>query len=427
MIDISSDIKVHKVNSGDGHCFFGYYDLSPESPDGSKILVCKCAFIDRMPRKMDELEVGYFDVTTESYYKIGATTAWSFQEGCRLQWIDDSKVIYNVRRSNRFGAVVYNLITECIEKEYDVPIYSINVASQSAVTYSFIRNKYNYAYDELDQKCDQLMMGIYRLNLITGKSDLLVSLDEMKKQVGSTTSSHWLEHAVINQRGDTFFFYHRWYDENNEMHTRFCVSDMDGKVTTLLNNKFCSHAGWKGSDCITAWGRMPNAVNSIQKNGFLVKTGLYRTMVNIYHKIIRNDSVRQKFTNDSYIIFDLIERQTKKLDCNEFISDGHCTWSFDEKYMLTDTYPDYEHKRSLLFYDEMNGKVYLLGKFNALPDKQYADGEDWDVSPMRCDLHPKQTYSQNKIYFDSVHEGKRGLYSISVSGILSAMKGEVIR
>ena len=89
MIDLTSDVLVERVTNINDQYFFGYYDMSPESPDGTKVLVNKPRFIDHMPMVDDELEIGYIDLTAKSFNKIAETHAWNFQEGCRLQWLSD--------------------------------------------------------------------------------------------------------------------------------------------------------------------------------------------------------------------------------------------------------------------------------------------------------------------------------------------------
>ena len=57
MIDLTSDVLVERVTNINDQYFFGYYDMSPESPDGTKVLVNKPRFIDHMPMVDDELEI----------------------------------------------------------------------------------------------------------------------------------------------------------------------------------------------------------------------------------------------------------------------------------------------------------------------------------------------------------------------------------
>ena len=118
---ILDKVSTYRAAYGDSNYFFGYYDVSPESPDGARILACRAKFIDHMPSANDELEIGYLDrnvcseaenfgekkhIAEDGFSILDTTTSWNFQEGCRLQWLDNYRAIYNSRymdgEKNRF-------------------------------------------------------------------------------------------------------------------------------------------------------------------------------------------------------------------------------------------------------------------------------------------------------------------------------------
>lgn len=418
----SNDITIERLTPEEGEFFFGYYDISPESPDGTKILVNKAPFIDKMPKAGDELEVGYIDVKTLAYTPIGKTSAWNFQEGCRLQWIDETRVIYNIREGHGFKSVIYDFAQAGPIRTYDIPIYSIS--PEYALSYSFTHNKYNYAHTDYELAQDPYKDGVYLLNLDNGSYRRIISNKTLDKLAGIDESNGHVEYCVFNPKGDRFYLYYRWNEKNGAAHTMLCVSDLEGNVNPLLNSNFISHAGWCGNEKITAWGRLPGRLNAVQSNSFLKKTGLWKVAVGLFHRMVKDSKIRQKLTNDAYIMFDLVSGNNDKLENNDFTSDGHCTWSSDAKFMLTDTYPDESDKRHLMIYDVERNLVYLLGSFYSYPDNMKEKDSLWNSSAMRCDLHPKWGRRQGYIYFDSVHEGYRGLYRIDISKILEGNVGE---
>ena len=144
MKSVIEQVKVKRITPDGKHCFFGYYDISPESPDGSKVLYNTAPFNDHMPDKSDRMEVGYCDVKSGDYHKIDVTSAWNFQEGCRLQWINAKDVIYNIRSEKGYGSKIYNVESETIVRKFDRPIYSISSDGLYALTYNFNRNRYCY-------------------------------------------------------------------------------------------------------------------------------------------------------------------------------------------------------------------------------------------------------------------------------------------
>ena len=97
--------------------------------------------------------------------------------------------------------------------------------------------------------------------------------------------------------------------------------------------------------------------------------------------------------------------------------DGHPSFSPSKRFILTDTYPDKNHRRTLILYDTKLKQKHILGKFYSLPNKKYSKDPNWDSSGMRCDLHPRWNRDGTKVCIDSVHEGYRGMYIIEVPKI----------
>ena len=79
--------------------------------------------------------------------------------------------------------------------------------------------------------------------------------------------------------------------------------------------------------------------------------------------------------------------------------------------MLTDTYPDKEEKRGLILFDRDTDTRYDLGRFSS-PRSEQQPGD------IRCDLHPRWSADGNRITFDAIHEGFRGIYMMDISGLV---------
>lgn len=414
MIDATSISNIERVSEKGKNTFFGYYDISPESPDGTKVLVSHPPFIDRMPTTEDKLEIGYIE-NCEEFVRIGTTKAWNFQEGCRLQWIDDDRVAYNVMQEGAIGSEIYSISDHKVIHTYNYPLYSINRKSNTAIAYNMYRSRYCYAHTGKEETTDYAKDGIYILDLETGERRLLVSIKELSKETKTSANNNWVEHAVFNPKGDRFFFFHRWTLDRGGFITRLCVSDLDGNVKTLLNSGMCSHAGWINNDKLSAWARMPRGGGVSSVGGALKRTEGWRIAVELYHKLIKNPKVQQRITNDAYILFDLRNDKVDKINNADFIRDGHETWSRDSRWMVTDSYPDKKNMRSLMLYDSEKDNVYLLGKFYSYPEIN--SNSYINIPGIRCDLHPKWSYQEKYIYFDSTHEGYRGLYKVDISRI----------
>ena len=86
------------------------------------------------------------------------------------------------------------------------------------------------------------------------------------------------------------------------------------------------------------------------------------------------------------------------------IMDGHPTYSYDGKYVVTDTYPDRRRIQSIYVMD--GKKVKKVAKVFS-PFKYGGD--------VRCDLHPRWSKDGKQICFDGSFDGKRGIYAVDTS------------
>jgi hypothetical protein len=93
-------------------CFFGFHDVKPFSINGDKLLSNKLTIPLRMPTKEDILKIGYFSGENFSeWHQLDETRAWNYHKGCRLQWIDESHVIYNSSDGKALYSTICSLTT----------------------------------------------------------------------------------------------------------------------------------------------------------------------------------------------------------------------------------------------------------------------------------------------------------------------------
>lgn len=103
------------------------------------------------------------------------------------------------------------------------------------------------------------------------------------------------------------------------------------------------------------------------------------------------------------------DRTDKFMHCwSQLSNDGHPSYSRDGKWIVTDTYPDRARVAEIKLMDgtdERKNKIRVIARVFA-PFRYDND--------TRCDLHPRWNHTGNKICFDSVFEGHRGLYIVPV-------------
>lgn len=376
---IKSEGKIIRVSPNDDmEYFFGYYDKSPWDASDRYMLCLRAKNTYKSVAPSEPAEIILIDTDENySYRVLGSTHAWNVQQGCMLQWLGPDykeKIIYNDFRNNRYCSVILN-INNGQEEIIPMPVYSVSQDGKFALTLDFSRlNRLRpgYGYSNLpdstsSEKCPQDPC-IWYINLDTKEVNPLLSYNdflEFETREDMLTAEHKVNHIMLNPSGNRFMVLHRWLN-GSKKYTRLVTVNIDGTDMFNLNDDdMTSHCIWKNDFEILAYAHKRN-----EGNGYY----LFKDKTNMYEKM-----------------------------WPELINDGHPSYSPDGSKVVTDTYPNASRLSTIYLIEDQN--VNIIGKVFA-PFKY-----DNDV---RCDLHPRWNRSGNKICFDSVFEGKRGLYIITL-------------
>jgi hypothetical protein len=385
--DRSAEMEVRCATPRTRNHFFGYYDKFPWDKAGRYLLALGTSFIDRPPMPEDVAAISMVDLADGGKeIPLDETLAWNWQQGTHLQWlgtVPDRLIIYNMRDGDRYIGMIRDVFTGETRK-LPRPIYAVIRDGTQAVTLNFSRvhrHRPGYGYngvpDAWENDPHPAEDGIYWMDLATGDNRLIISLDQIV-QIGHDDTmdggSHWFNHLQFNHDGSRFIFLHRW-KYGPSWRTRLFTAAPDGSsIYCVSDHEMTSHFDWRSSTQILAWARR--------------------------HGI-----------GDRYFIF---TDQTDKLEVmgeGILTTDGHCSYSPDGRWVLTDTYPDKEHKRTLLLYRPDDQRRVDIGRFYAPPEL---------AGEIRCDLHPRWNRDGTQVCFDSAHEGDRQMYTIDVSAITKA-------
>lgn len=376
----------HAVSSGPLNHFFGYYDKCPWDTSGQFLLGSQIGFYERNPTKGESLTVGYIDLAENNrLIPLDTTQAWSWQQGTMLQWLgESSEVIYNTTEGNRYVATVRNISTGQT-RHLPRPIYAVSRDGRQAVTLDFERvNRLRpgYGYIALpEQDADDhapKAKGIYWMDLRTGANKLILSLDWAANNLVDNRfagAEHWFNALQFNPSGTRFIFLHRWRQPNQRSwFTRTYTAKPDGTEVRLLSDvNVFSHFDWRDDQTILAWTRT---------NDF----------------------------GDHYYLIDDLTAHHSVFGGGILTQDGHCSYSPDREWILTDTYPGKDHEQTLMLYHIKKSKRIDIGHFKETPKII--------GTPFRCDLHPRWNRDGTKVCIDSTHSGARQIYVINVGDII---------
>lgn len=377
---IKSEGNIKRISPQDGkEYFFGYYDKSPWDKSNRYMLCLRVNNTYKSVAPSDEAEIVIFDTENENSYEVIAKTkAWNVQQGCMLQWLGpnyDEKIIYNDFRNGKYCSVILNIRTK-EEKVIEMPVYSVSKDGKIALTLDFsrlhrLRKGYGYSNIEESTKDEKCPKGacVWKINLENGTiSELLKYSDfaNFETRVEMEGAEHKVNHIMINPSGDRFMVLHRWFKGNNK-YSRLITVNIDGtEMYNLSDDNMVSHCCWKNDNYILGYER------------------------------------KKETGNAYYLMKDKSNEYTLKF--KELSSDGHPSYSPNGNEIITDTYPNRSRVASI--YHIKNDNPIKIARVFA-PFKY-----DNDV---RCDLHPRWDRKGNKICFDSVFEGRRGLYIIELN------------
>ncbi|MDE6860123.1 MAG: hypothetical protein K2J65_06905 [Duncaniella sp.] len=369
--------------------FYGFHDCCPWSPDESKILACHNYFDLRMPLPEEKIDIGYFDFNDGkigNFHKISESTAWNYHKGCRLQWIDNERLIFNSSNCNKLISVIININDHSsIQIPYPIDTIYNDKSELIATSFSYERLErcmpgYGYPYTD-EGFCDENIVdntGLFIINLTTGHRELVASLEKIatiSNQPKNDDCIHFVTHSEFSLDGRyVSFLYRRIPRHGNFMKrwTQIIVFDRHTKdISVLPTQDSGSHYVWNTKNQIIA---------SCILNG-----------------------------NSCHALIDVPSNKINIIAQESLNSDGHQSFISDTSF-VSDTYPDRRRMAHLYKTDITTDKTTLIASVFSPKDFQTKDFH----CHIACDLHPRVSPSGQYVSFDSPRTGKRGLYIMKI-------------
>ncbi len=362
--------------SPNGHSFFGYYDKSPWNHAGN------CVLTHEVSR--NRCDVVLLDRDKKERRIVGTTDCWNWQQGAMLQWVgkSDRRIAFNSLRNNVLGAVICDTQSHAVHF-VPWPIQAIHPNGNAALSLNYLRlykarpiYGYSIKADNFAGEMDPSAEGIWKVDLSEGHGELLINLAQLRKDCGFNGLAPELEHVnhcIFNPSGSRFAFLYR-YSLNGVGYSRlYCASATDGSFRLLHCSRKISHYHWRDDANLLAW--------------------------------MRTDE-----WDDHYYLIDVNERRFSIVGEGvvDAGGDGHCSFTRDRNFVLSDTYPDKVRHQHLFIYDIRRASKIPAGSFFS-PWRYYEDN--------RCDLHPRFSPDDRLISFDSAHTGSRMQYVLPVPGL----------
>lgn len=390
-----SEGDVVRVSPDDGfEYFYGYYDKSPWDVTDRYMICLKVKQAYKSVAPKEPGVVGVIDTQDgNKFIKIGVTHSWNVQQSCMAQWMGpdfETRILYNDFRNGHYCAVIYNFKEH--KEERVLPMAAYDVARDGGFILSLDfsrlhRMRPGYGYSNLPDTTKGVLCPdkgcIWKVDVADGKVTELFKYTDFaafEPDESMKGAEHKVNHLMISPNCKRFMVLHRWF-QNGRKHTRLVTVNIDKtEMYNLSDDVFVSHCYWKNDEEILSF-------------------------------------LRKKETGNHYY---LMKDQTQeyKMYWPELNTDGHCSYSPDGKYIITDTYPNRKRIAAVYLCTEEDNCSRRIARVSA-PFRYDND--------CRCDLHPRWNRKGDKVCIDSVHGGRRGLYVINVPqlGVNTLEKGTI--
>jgi hypothetical protein len=399
----------------------GFHDVRPFNKSNNNLVLLHRYPLMNLGFKKnnhDKIDICIWDFNKSKIEKIDETDTWSWEQGSRLQWINEKEIIYNQSINQNPSSAIYNILNNN-KKTLNTCIYSINKnGSILSINYSRIWKLWkSYGYNNLTslnididkKKPDD--DGIFLCDLNNNKQ-LILSIKKAVNLCGldNINKDFFLCHPTFNPSGNKFMSLLRFFNDSGALISYLICTDLEQESSFILAREKVSHFEWIDDNEIVVWCRNLNQkIVNLRNNSFLEKK--------IFPKIRKilnfsNLNIRNKILSNAYHVININNpSQLIKLNNKSLNEDGHPQISPDNKFLITDTYANKDGYMKLLLLDRINNKVYTLGEFK-LAEYLYKNS-------LKYDLHPRWDNSGNLISFDSSHEGSRQSYIINIKSLLS--------
>lgn len=345
--------------------FFGYYDISAFNPKNEDLILIHGTNHNLYKEYIDlntPCDIIVYSISTKSYEIAGSSNLWNWQQGCRLQWLDDENIIYNNFERKRYVSKIYNVRTKKT-KTVNIPIQScFKNKFFISIDYSKLtklKSEYGYNKESFNNEKDKII----HYDICNKKKSIIIDLQSIiyKYSIDCDIYQASFNHVLISPDGKNLIFLLRIIKNNTREDYLFRYSLNEQNEFLLIKNMIISHATWISNNKFIIW------LSSNNNSGYYEYDISNNELISIY--------------------------KTKR--------DGHPSMSGNK--LITDTYPNSKFRQNLYEIDTTYNKTTEIASIYHPP---------FIIVDNRCDLHPSLAQSHNKIQVDIIKNFRRKILII---------------
>ncbi len=372
---------LHALTGGSKFHWFGYYLHDQVDSSGRYLLAAEVDFENRLPKPTDAIKLGMIDLQDNNkWIELGESRAWSWQQQCFLQWrpSSDTEAVWNDREGNVAVARVLDIKSRKMRTLPKAVDEAISPDGKWALCSDFSRTwraSPGYGYPGIENNSTKVASpkdaGIWRMNMNTGETKLLVSLADLKKHPSNTGAEDrycYVAHFDWLPDGKRFSAYYR---SHWTVPTHVYTFAADGSDMRLLSATGASHWAWRDNSNVLIW--------TIDKG----------------YQIYRDDGSGEARS--------LVWKAPN----------GHQTYipGTRNEWIVTDTYPQGSKREQILY-------LFHIPTHRFIPLARLVSPNVYK-GHWRCDLHPSLSRDGKKVFIQSPHAGNgRQIYMVDMAEII---------
>jgi hypothetical protein len=388
------------VTPGDGFYIHTFYDVCPFSPTQRYLAVNHLPFQDHDPELGETCDVCVIDLQDETIKTVYSTKGWGFQLGANLNWGVTDRYLYTNDVINNQGVCVQIDLETGKRRAYSGPMYHIAPDESCVIGFPLdIINATQRGYGVPETPVARKLKpgaaadeGLWRTDLETGRTTLLLSLADMAEKVPNIEKF---------SRG-TFYFFHSKFNHQNTriMQVVRCLIPGGGakgwnphlftfKTDGSDIRQAVSHAQWAPGGHHPNWH--PDGEHLIMN--------------------LKPDGKTLRFCQFRYDGKDFRVLSEKRL------GSGHPSITPKGDFLVTDSYP---HEPVALENGEVPIRLFSVpGDEEEMICSVFTFGGTSEGT-LRCDPHPAWSRDYRKVCFNGAPGGMRQVFIADLARIFTS-------
>ncbi|MGE3805315.1 MAG: hypothetical protein AB7K24_11640 [Gemmataceae bacterium] len=396
---IEAKVPVLQVTPEDGYYVHSYYDVCPFSPSGRYLAATRIPYQDRIPVIGDRADVCLIDLQDRTIQTVYTTKCWGFQTGSNAQWGATDRHLYTNDVFDGKAVCVRLDLDKGTTTHFDGPMYHIAPDESAVVGFPLELldvTQRGYGVPPKDPDDPKKLPvgaskteGLWRTDLNSGKTNLLVSLADVAAKVPEPAP----------EKGGTYYF---WHSKFNRQGTRImqvlrCLLPSGaGDVNTMVFSFKPDGSDIRYAPGVPIWGAKGGHPNWHPDGVHLIR-------------VLRLDGKTPRLCQFRY------DGTEAKSLSDKILGGGHPTFDKAGKWIVTDTFHEDPHRVSILMIDMQAERETAVC---TLPTLQR--GEKLEYQAHRLDGHPAWDRDTKSVCFQAAPKGARQLFIADMSGFMKS-------